>query len=71
MDNDLLSVGEVALMLRVSEKSVYRNVKTIPGAFKLFGVWRFDREILQAWLKRQAAPKSEATPLPTGNRHGL
>lgn len=70
MERQLLTLGEVAELLRVSTKVVYRNVKTMPGAFKVFGSWRFDREILLAELKRQASTRGQAISI-TVDRHGL
>jgi len=67
MERSLLTVGEVAEILRVSVKSVYRNIHSIPGAFKVFGTWRFDREKLLTGLKEMAAGKGKGH----GDRHGL
>jgi len=71
MDKSLMTVGEVAELLRVSEKVIYRNVNNIPGAFKVFGSWRFDRQTLLDDLKRKSAPKAKDVQLSTDNRHGL
>lgn len=68
---DLLTVGEVAVLLRVSEKCIYRKLPNIPGAFKVFGSWRFCKETLLADLKKQSAPKAKGQELTTVNRHGL
>jgi len=71
MDKALLTVGEVALLLRLSEKVVYRNIKTLPGAFKVFGSWRIDRDTLLAELKKQATPKEQSRVSSKDDRHGL
>ena len=46
MDARFLSVGEVALLLGMSNKWVYRHKAELPGFFKLAGTIFFDREIL-------------------------
>jgi hypothetical protein len=49
-----LSVGEVAAMLRMSEKFVYAHVREIPGFFKLGGRWFADETVLREGLERLA-----------------
>jgi excisionase family DNA binding protein len=51
---DLLTVKEVAEYLRVNQYTVYRLVsqKKLP-AFKVGSQWRFERSVLDNWLKRQ------------------
>lgn len=46
-----LSVKEVAKMLNVSEKTVYRMIRneTIPF-YRVGGQWRFDRKHIKSWL---------------------
>jgi hypothetical protein len=41
---ELLTVGEYALMIRCSEKTVYRRIwaQSLPGAVKVGGQWRID-----------------------------
>lgn len=58
-DNDVLTVREVAALLRVDEKTVYRLVKKreLPG-FKVAGAWRFKRVDLDAWIEQQKAAES-------------
>jgi len=70
MERQLLTLGEVSELLRVSTKVVYRNVRSIPGAFKIFGSWRFDREVLLTELKKQATPK-EKDGVKLKSKHGL
>jgi len=59
MDSPYLSVGELALLLRKSEKWIYQmlNKGKIPGAFKLGGSWLVDRDILGAALQKRAKAK--------------
>ena len=52
VEPEYLLPGEVATMLRLSEKSIYRLVKLEPSmpAIKLGGTVRFPRERLLKWL---------------------
>jgi excisionase family DNA binding protein len=70
-----LSVGEVATLLGVCEKTVYRLLSRggIKGAFQLPGSsrWLIDRDILSEYLKSLAdKPIQEARSRARG-RHGL
>ena len=49
-----LTVKEVALLLQVDEKTVYRltHKGDLPG-FKVAGAWRFKRSDMNAWVERQ------------------
>jgi excisionase family DNA binding protein len=51
---DLLTTKEVAEYLRVNQYTIYRLVsqKKLP-AFKVGSQWRFERSVLDRWLKRQ------------------
>jgi excisionase family DNA binding protein len=51
---DLLTTKEVAEYLRVNQYTVYRLVsqKKLP-AFKVGSQWRFERSVVDHWLKRQ------------------
>jgi len=55
-DNSMLTVKEVATLLRVDEKTVYRLAKKreLPG-FKVAGAWRFKREDIESWIEKQKA----------------
>ena len=64
-----LTVPETATLLRKSDKSVYRLITTLPGAFKVGGTWLIDEEVLLSSLKRLAeSPKGKAQ---NDDRHGL
>ena len=54
MSADILTIRDVAEYLRVTEKTVYglAQKRKIPG-FKVGGQWRFRREDLDDWIKRQ------------------
>ena len=53
-ESDLIRIKEVARILDVTEKTVYRmaNDSEIP-AFKIGGSWRFKREEITEWLEKQ------------------
>jgi excisionase family DNA binding protein len=57
--SDILTIREVAIYLKVAERTVYRlaAAKKIP-AFKVGGSWRFSRAEIERWIKSQ----SSATP---------
>lgn len=61
-----LTVKEVALLLQVDEKTVYRLTRKadLPG-FKVAGAWRFKRSDIDTWVERQ---KSVAQAAVVGQR---
>lgn len=52
LDRMNLSVKDVAKLLNVSEKTIYRMIKdeTIP-CFRIGGQWRFDRRQISSWIE--------------------
>lgn len=69
-----LTVREVALLLQVDEKTVYRLTRKgdLPG-FKVAGSWRFKRSDMDAWVERkkiaaQAAVGGHGLHIPEGRR---
>lgn len=54
MKDDILTIREVAEMLKLTEKTAYRLVSDgeIPG-FKVGGSWRFSRKELEKWVTEQ------------------
>lgn len=70
MTSPFLTVKEVSTLLRVSEKTIYRHIREIPGGMKLFnGTWLFDRETLLTELKQKSAkPREESR---SADRHKL
>lgn len=62
-----LTVKDVALLLHVDEKTVYRLTQRgdLPG-FKVAGAWRFKRADMDAWVERQ---KSAVRTAYIGNPH--
>ena len=49
-----MTVRDVALYLKVDEKTVYRLAQRgkLPG-FKVAGTWRFRGQDIDAWIERQ------------------
>lgn len=59
---EILTVSEVAQLLRVGKNTVYRALEEgeLPG-FKIRGCWRIPRVELDQWVR---AGGSQASPLP-------
>ncbi len=55
-DNPIMTIGEVADYLKVTERTIYRlaGAKQIP-AFKVGGSWRFSKMDIDGWIKQQSA----------------
>jgi excisionase family DNA binding protein len=53
---EIFTLDEVATYLKVGKRTVYRlaAAKKIP-AFKVGGTWRFQRQEIGQWIKRQTA----------------
>ena len=56
MTDPILTLPEVAVLLRVAEKTVYTMAQSgqIP-AFKVRGQWRFKHEDIERWIDEQKA----------------
>ncbi len=56
MTDEILTLPEVARLLKVAEKTVYTLAQKgqLP-AFKVGGQWRFKRADIDAWIERQKA----------------
>ena len=54
MEN-ILTIREVAELLKINEKTVYKLAadSRIPG-FKVGGSWRFDRAVISKWIEQSA-----------------
>ena len=54
MEDQILTLKEVAAYLKLAEKTAYRLASEgkLPG-FKVGGSWRFKREDLEAWIDQQ------------------
>ena len=64
-----LSVKEVAALLKVSVKTVYKKKRDLPGYFCLAGLHFFDEEIFVAELKKLALNSTQNRSRTT--RHGV
>ena len=64
-NNDIMTVKELADYLKIAEKTAYRFASEgkVPG-FKVGSAWRFKKEEIDAWIKRQ----SEATTMGKGDK---
>jgi len=60
-DNAIMTIGEVADYLKVTERTIYRlaGAKQIP-AFKVGGSWRFSKADIDDWIKDQSSVKSKS-----------
>lgn len=60
MDNEILTIREVAEYLKLAEKTVYRLVAEgkIPG-FKVGGAWRFRKSEIDRWIIKQEQKSDE------------
>jgi excisionase family DNA binding protein len=60
-DNAIMTIGEVADYLKVTERTIYRlaGAKQIP-AFKVGGSWRFSKADIDGWIKRKSSDYSDA-----------
>lgn len=56
MPENILTIREVADLLKINEKTVYKLAADakIPG-FKVGGSWRFDRATISKWIERRSA----------------
>ncbi|MEQ8921575.1 MAG: helix-turn-helix domain-containing protein [Roseovarius confluentis] len=56
MADPILTLPEVAVLLKVAEKTVYTMAQTgqIP-AFKVRGQWRFKHDDIEQWIDEQKA----------------
>ena len=56
IEGGILTIKEIAAYLKVTERTIYRlaAAKQMP-AFKIGGSWRFSRQDIDGWIKRQTA----------------
>ena len=56
MADEILTVAEVAVLLKVAEKTVYTMAQNAElPCFKVRGQWRFRRQDLDTWMAAQVA----------------
>lgn len=65
MPENILTIREVADLLKINEKTVYRLAADakIPG-FKIGGSWRFDRATIAKWIEEGSLASAAPTPNP-------
>jgi excisionase family DNA binding protein len=58
MSNDILTLKEVAVYLKLAEKTAYRLAAEgkLPG-FKVGGSWRFKESDIDEWIEKQKNSK--------------
>ena len=67
MPDEILTISEVASLLKVAEKTVYTMAqKAQLPAFKVRGQWRFKRSDLDAWIETQKFAVGNKPALPGG-----
>lgn len=60
MTDEILTLPEVAQLLKVAEKTVYSMAqKGLLPAFKVGGQWRFKRTDIDVWIEQQKAASRE------------
>lgn len=54
MNDEILTLKEVAILLKLAEKTAYKLAAAgkLPG-FKVGGSWRFKREDIDRWIEEQ------------------
>jgi len=54
MSNEIITINELAIYLRMAEKTLYRLASEgkVPG-FKVGGAWRFRRTEIEKWISAQ------------------
>jgi excisionase family DNA binding protein len=54
MSDEIMTIREVAVFLKIKEKTAYKLVAEgkLPG-FKVGGAWRFKRVDLNRWIERK------------------
>ncbi len=60
-DNDIMTIGEVADYLKVTERTIYRlaGAKQIP-ALKVGGSWRFSKKDIDGWIQEQSTAPADS-----------
>ena len=58
METEIMTIQEVAMYLKITEKTAYRLAGDgkIPG-FKVGGAWRFRQSEVDDWIDRQSAER--------------
>ena len=63
MADEILTIREVAELLKLNEKTAYKLALAgeIPG-FKVGGSWRFERQAIASWIKRKVEEQQKGRP---------
>lgn len=58
--NAIMTIGEVADYLKVTERTIYRlaGAKKIPS-FKVGGSWRFSKADIDRWIREQSSGSAD------------
>ena len=58
---EVLTVRQLAVLLKINEKTAYKLAARgeIPG-FKVGGSWRFERNEIERWIKRQTEKQRQS-----------
>ena len=59
-ENAIMTIGEVADYLKVTERTIYRlaGAKKIPS-FKVGGSWRFAKADIDRWIREQSSGSAD------------
>ncbi len=65
MTANILTIREVAELLKINEKTIYKLAADakIPG-FKVGGSWRFDRAVIAKWIETGVIVDTSADDVP-------
>ena len=63
MNEEILTIQEVAKLLKVADKTVYTMAQRgdLP-AFKVGGLWRFRRQDIDLWINERIGQNSRISP---------
>lgn len=66
-----LTAKEVAGLLRISVKTVYKHQRSIPGRFMIGGSILWNEKVLREAIDRMSEPKPSSERRGVSGRHGL
>ncbi|MGE7137427.1 helix-turn-helix domain-containing protein [Luteibacter sp. NPDC031894] len=68
---EILTIKQVAAYLQVTERTIYRLAggKEIP-AFKVGGTWRFSRQDIDGWIRKQTVATPDGDTRTASNKRG-
>ncbi len=66
METDVITIRELAVYLKMAEKTLYRLAAegSVPG-FKVGGAWRFRKSEIDKWIVEQEKNKSKSDGVTT------